>query len=199
MRAIRTFATVSATLMVFSACGSASLDSGIDAGSVGTTGAGASCDSAAVAAALAPGLTFDYDPSESPADLAASTDVVFRAGSITSIEIGEDWSTVFVEDVETFGDSRRDRTPITSFGAFGAGIEDRPSVPASALDGMEVVVFAHVSDGAPGNLVAAIEGFWLQCGDQAPLSVVADLSGEAWSQAIGSLDGIAAATAGEPG
>ena len=81
-------------------------------------------------------------------------DVVFRAGSITSIEIDEDWSTVFVDDVEMIGDSRPDRTPITRFGAFGAGIEDRPSIAVSALEGMEVVVFAHMSDRAPGNLVA---------------------------------------------
>lgn len=183
--------------MVLGACGSESLDGGIDAGSVGTNRAGESCDSAAVAAALAPGSTFDYDPSESPADLAASTDVVFRAASITSIEIDDDWSTVFVEEVEMIIDSRSDPTPITQFGAFGAGVEDRPSIPASALDAMEVVVFAHMSDGAPGSLVAAIEGFWLQCGDQEPSSVVYDPSGEAWNQASESLDRIAAATAGE--
>ena len=141
--------------------------------------------------------TFDYNPSESPADLAASTDVVFRSGSIISIEIGDEYSTVLVDDVEMIADSRPDQTPITQFGAFGAGIEDRPSIAVSALQGLEVVVFAHMSDGAPGNPVAAIEGFWLQCGDEAPLSVVANPTGEAWNHALASLDGIAAATAGE--
>jgi len=191
------FAAISSAAMVLSACGSASLDARVDAGNVDTNGVGESCDSLAVAAALAPGSTFDYNPSESPADLAASTDVVFRARSITSIEIGDDWSTLFIDDVEMIDDSRQEPIPIAHFGAFGAGIEDRPAIPASALAGMEVVVFAHISDGAPGSLVAAIEGLWLQCGDHAPLSVVQEPSGEAWTQAFGSLDGIASATAGE--
>jgi len=198
MRLVRVFATVSVALVVLSACGSANVDSGIDdARGAGANSAGEGCDSFAVAAALAPGSTFDYNLSESPADLAASTDVVFRAGSIASVEIGDGYSTLIVDDVEIIRDNRPDQTPITAFGAFGAGIEDRPSIAASALDGLEVVVFARMSGGAPGNLLAAIEGFWLQCGDEAPLSVVERPTGEAWNEAFGSLDGIAAATEGE--
>jgi len=114
-----------------------------------------------------------------------------------SIEIGAEYSTLLVEDVEIVVNSRPDQTPIVGIGAFGAGIEDRSSTAASALDGLEVVVFAHVSDGAPGNLVAVIEGFWIQCGQEAPISVVQRPFGEAWRAASVSLDDIVAATSGE--
>ncbi|MBN4047415.1 hypothetical protein JYT71_00255 [Acidimicrobiaceae bacterium AH-315-P05] len=185
---------------MLSACGSANVDSSVDsgiAGSGGENGAVRDCDSFAVAAALAPGSTFDYNPSESPADLAASTDVVFRAGLIASVESGVDYSTLIADDVKIISDKRPDQTPIATFGGFGAGIEDRAGIAPSSLDGLEMVVFAHVSDGAPGNLVAAIKGFWAQCGEEAPISVVQRPTGEAWSEASVSLDDIVAAVAGE--
>lgn len=185
----RRLALLVGAALVIGACGSTTVAGNSDndgADSASTNG----CDSDAVAAALAPDSTFDYDPSESPADLAASTVVVFRAGAIESIEIGDEWSTVTVDNVDIIVEGRNDTSPITQFGAFGASIENRPNLDASALSGLTVLVFAHRSPDAPGELSAAIEGPWLQCPGDVPVSVVATPEGEAWHEASHSIDAI---------
>lgn len=196
MRVSRPIAMVALAMVVAGACGSVEVDS-THAGDSSLGGSGApTCDSGAVAATLAPGSTFDYDPTESPADLAASTVVVFRAEIVSSIELGQEWTAVTVDQVSVVDDHRDRATPITTFGAFGAGIEDRPTLDVSALDGMTALVFAHQLPDAPGELVAAIEGLFLQCPGERPVSVVTTPQGEAWHQVATSIDAIAAATGG---
>jgi len=195
MRVSRWVAIVVAVVTVATGCGSrenGSTDVGDSLGHSGASG----CESRALAEVLAPGATFDYNPTESPADLAASTEVVFRSGVVSSIELGREWTTVAVDQVSVIEDHRDEPAPIKTFGAFGTGTEDRPAVDPATLDGMVALVFAHESTDAPGQLVASVEGLWLQCPGEKPLSVVVTPASEAWRQAATSIDAIAAATQG---
>lgn len=195
MRVSRWAAVALAIAFVATGCGSREIGS-IGGDSLEDSRA-AGCDSGELVEVLAPGSTFDYNPSKSPADLAASTEVVFRAGVVSSIELGQEWTTVAVDQVRVIQDHRDQPAPIKTFGAFGTGIEDRPAVDPATLDGMVALVFAHESTDAPGHLVAAIEGLWLQCPGEQPLSVVATPASEAWHQAATSIDAIAAAVGGK--
>lgn len=111
-------AILSSLLVLIAACGSTTVvatdandDSPDDGVADGRTADG--CDSAAAAAMLAPGSTFDYDPTESPADLAAWSDVVFRVDEMVSIELGDEWSTITVDQIEIVLDSGDNPAPIT--------------------------------------------------------------------------------------
>ena len=188
----RVIAAIAAAMTLGLSCGTG--DAGpIDAGPAAeprVDGAGgAGCDSAAVAATLAPGATFDHEPTGSPAELAATTIVAFHADLMT-VELGRDWTTVTVGPADIVDDDRDHAEPITTFGTYGSGVEDRPDLDPSALDGLRALVFAHPAPDAPGGLVAAVEGFWLQCPGQLPVSVIATPTGESWSQAASSLDAI---------
>ncbi len=134
-------------------------------------------------------ISYDYEPSESPTALAVESDVVLRAGSITGLSINGDWLVLELADVDILQDQRDGEMSVPAKIAVdtgGAGL--RGELPtATDVSGIEVLVFAHSWDAAPGGLAADIEGLWLSCGRTGPaVSVIVEPAGEALQ--IASLD-----------
>lgn len=130
-------------------------------------------------------ITYDYEPSESPADLAFRVDLVARPRVVSRVSVDGDWIILELGSVEVLQDHRREGAAPTVVSIYAGGV-GLPGGPPSVddLSGIEVLVFAHEWDAAPGGLVADIQGLWLACGDTGPaVSVVVTPLGEDWQQA----------------
>lgn len=147
------------------------------------------------------GITYDYQPSSSPKDLASHSDAVFAGvltggfeASVLRRDTGElDFVAYEVEVTDV----------IVAFGALAPGTRQLVSVSfnsyqRSAADyeaaiavGARVVVFASTFAGAPGGLSVGVEGFATACDGAVPVGLVGHL-GE-W-KSLQSLDELIAAS-----
>lgn len=145
------------------------------------------------------GITYDYEPSSSPAELAEWVDVVIR-GELTgevedqpaSSETGDPYVgyEIAVDEVLAGEVADEPDTVVVSV-PYNPSHADARAYANAATSGVPVLVFAYAAAHAPGGLTAAVmEGFMTGCEGEAPVGWVGEL-GE-WS-AMTSLDDIAAA------
>jgi hypothetical protein len=148
------------------------------------------------------GITYDYDPSASPAELADRVDLVAR-GTLRSLvgseEVGEFGVAMIVLELEV-------SELLAGSGAYpGDSISlqidfnpvERPlaDIEAAFAPGLEVLVFLRESNDGSG-WVPATEGFWVGCEDGA--AVFAASLDPVWAPPA-TLDALAAASVGLDG
>jgi hypothetical protein len=150
------------------------------------------------------GITYDYEPTVGPAELAGLVDLVVQ-GELTGevvhkraassaddphvgyeVALGE----VLVGEVADGSDSVVVSVPYNPHHA------DAGAYAAAAAPGVPIIVFAHVAPHAPGGLLAAaMEGFLTGCDGDEPIGFVGHL-GE-WSVMTSLRDVAAAVSAGQ--
>ena len=142
---------------------------------------------------LIPQITYDYDPSATPADLARLSDVVLFASSITSVRVetiapeeedisssGDQWIVLELDGVDVLVDNRSGGEAPTSI-SYEAGTiyEGLPSI--DSFEGVSLLAFAVEWNRAPGGLTVLIEGLWLGCGtDTIAQSVIGSPPSKEW-------------------
>jgi hypothetical protein len=145
------------------------------------------------------GITYDYEPSSSPAELAERVDVVIR-GELTGDVIDQPRASdaddayigyeITVDEVLAGEVADGSDTVVVSV-PYNPFHTDARAFANAARPGVPVVVFASATPHVPGGLTtAAVEGFATGCEGAAPVGWVGR-SGE-WS-AMTSLDDVATA------
>lgn len=147
------------------------------------------------------GIDYDYDPTESPADLAARSDVAF-AGVLTggfSAEHRRESSfgyedrfvgyEIRVDEVIVSGGRIDDGDVVTVSVRYSPNAGEPEDYEAAIAVGAPVVIFAVEAgeSGAPGGLIADIEGFATACEGQQPMGWVGG--------GIGAVNGLGPVTA----
>jgi hypothetical protein len=145
------------------------------------------------------GITYDYEPSRSPAELAERVDVVVR-GELTGEVIDQPRASdaddpyvgyeIMVDEVLAGEIADGSDTVVVSV-PYNPFHTDARAFDNAARPGVPVVVFASATPDVPGGLTtAAMEGFATGCEGAAPVGWVGR-SGE-WSE-MTSLDDVATA------
>jgi hypothetical protein len=145
------------------------------------------------------GITYDYEPSNSPAELAERVDVVIRGeltGEVVDQSASSDAGNPYVGyeisvDEVLAGELPDGSGSVIVSVAYNSSLLDADPFAEAATPGVPVIVFAYVAPDTPGGFRAAvIEGFMTACEGGAPIGWVGQL-GE-WSS-MTSLDDVAAA------
>lgn len=139
-----------------------------------------------IVALLRNGLpTYDYDRTESTAELAARADTVVtgRLSSIGRVDIEDEdvgavsYTTITIEDVTTLAGNATAPDPIDVVtGAMSADFDD-----VEIAGGAGVLAFVHLEPGTPAIFVVDVQGLAVDCNDGPVVDVIeplpADLSG----------------------
>jgi hypothetical protein len=143
------------------------------------------------------GITYDYEPSDGPADLAAHSDVVFRGhltGEVVDVPMTSPAGDAYVgyeiavDDVLA-GEAALVGDTATVAMAYNPAEADVDDYARTVVAGVPVLVFAYQQPDAPGGLRAAVmEGFLTACGDGPLLGWVSNY--RAWAE-VTSLDVVA--------
>lgn len=145
------------------------------------------------------GITYDYEPSHSPAELAERVDVVVRGeltGEVKAQPAPSEANDAYVGyeitvDEVLAGEAPDGSGTVVVSLLYNPHHADARDYANAAAPGVPVVVFASAAPHAPGGLTAAVpEGFVTGCEGEAPVGWVGEL-GE-WS-AMTSVDDVAAA------
>ncbi|MGI9605363.1 MAG: hypothetical protein ACR2P0_04410, partial [Acidimicrobiales bacterium] len=112
------------------------------------------CDAAAVVDALASEMgTFDYDASDSPADLAADVDLVLTGALLSTSARGDNMASVSIKPGRV---------------ELGDGVAPSefvlPVVDVTPLGSIsEFVAFLRANSSSPGGYEVAVDGLWVAC------------------------------------
>ncbi len=144
------------------------------------------------------GITYDYEPSSSPAELAEWVDVVVLGeltGEVQDQPASSDAGDPYVGyeiavDEILAGDVAGQRTVVVSV-PYNPYHADARAYAGAVTSGVPVVVFAFAAPHAPGGLTAAVmEGFVTGCDSERPDGWIG--RGDEWAT-MTSLDDVAAA------
>lgn len=120
-------------------------------------------------------VTYDYQGSESPADLARRAQAVV-IGTVTGLDSGADGYWLDVEDVEILDGAIEEPTRIW-VESSPAATEPDPRL----VMGTMVLAFLYDDPAAERGNMVAIEGLWLACGtDGLAFSAKLDPGGDGW-------------------
>lgn len=165
MRSVRVpgkvFVALVGTALLATGCGSdVSIEETVPSSEV-TEIVEAPCDIEAIANSLSPNIPVDFDPYDSPLEIAADTAVVVK-GQIGTVQADGDWNVVALESVTTLVDRRLESPEPVGF-SIQAGTA-RPNPDADDIAGVHVLIFANEWPSVPTGLTPAVEGFWIACG-----------------------------------
>lgn len=136
---------------------------------------------ASLVADLQPQISYDYEPSTSPAQLAARVSVVFLASAVSDVRLEDERVVLNLDAVELISDNRTGDLPNPEVIAFDVGSTYDTLPDQGQFEGISLIAFAHEWEEAPGGLVADIEGLWLGCGVDSPaVSVIVDQDHGDW-------------------
>jgi hypothetical protein len=149
------------------------------------------------------GITYDYEPSNGPAELAEWVDVVIR-GELTGENENQPAASgaddayigyeIAVDEVLAGEVAGATGTVVVSV-PYNPSHADARAYANAATPGVPVIVFASVAPNAPGGLTpVTMEGFVTGCEGEAPVGWVGQLGG--WSEMRSREDVATAVTSG---
>lgn len=141
------------------------------------------------------GITYDYEPSSSPAELAEWVDAVLLGtltGEVSTTAAGPDGYVGYeVAVTEVLAGAVPDGDTVTVSMPYNPSHLGADAYADAVVAGAPVLIFARQHPDAPGGLTASVmEGFMTACEQGAPLGWVG--SRDAWSE-IEALDDVARA------